>query len=398
MDLDGRGVRLPLDRLWVCGAGKASVSMAIALADLAPGVPGMVIAPSPGRTASGRVGGIEILRGNHPVPGRQSFQATAKLMRALARRPATDAILFLLSGGASALLAQPAPGVSQADKRRLGRILLRCGADIQLTNAIRKHVSAVKGGGLLRAAAPRRVITLALSDVIGDSLSVIGSGPTVADPSTFAQAWEGLEGLGVVGQLPDTVRRRLQAGLRGELAEFPAARGPRNGRGQGCIIGSNRIALNAAAAEARRRGYRVRTRRAPLRGDAASQARRFAASLGTAAHPSCVLAGGETTVRVGSSAGLGGRCQEFAVAAMEELSGSNWALLAAGTDGVDGMTPAAGGFADPGSLGRAGRRRWLASLATHDSHSLLRTLGDDFSPGPSGTNVMDLVIAVGGPL
>lgn len=388
-------VRLPRGQVWVAGAGKAAVAMAAAAADLLPEARGCVIAPGDGAVAATRrVGRIRVVRGSHPVPDGRSFRATSALLRSLAARPRTDAVLFLLSGGASALLERPAEGLTPADLTRLGAVLLRCGADITLVNAVRKHVSAVKGGGLLRLASPRRVVTLALSDVPGDDLATIGSGPTVGDPSTFEAACAGLEAARAWDDLPRRVQERLQAGRRGELPETvePGSRLAR--RSPAAVIGSNRLALRAAAREARRRGYRVRTLRRPLAGEASAESQRFCAALPDVGEPTCVLAGGETTVRVGTAAGRGGRNQELALASVVPLAGRPWSLLAAGTDGVDGPTPAAGGFADGTSLRRAGRRRLERALAEHDSHPLLSSLGDTLVTGPTGTNVMDLLLAV----
>lgn len=398
IDVGDRCLRIAPQRLWVAGAGKAAAAMAAAVAEIAPDSSGVVIAPRGHGRLPRAAGTIEILRGSHPVPDRWSFDATERLLRRLGRRPPTDTVLFLLSGGASALLSRPAVGISRRDKTLLGRHLLRCGADISLTNAVRKHVSAVKGGGLLRAAAPRRVVTLALSDVIGDALPTIGSGPTVPDPSTYDDAWRGLEALDALDGLPRAVRRRLVAGREGDAAA-PETVKPGSAAARAAIaavVGSNQLALRAAAGEARRRGYRVRTLRRPLRSEAAEEARSFVAALGEADAPTCVLAGGETTVRVGAATGRGGRCQEFAVAAMEGLDGGSWSLLAAGTDGIDGQTDAAGGFADGRSRRRAGARRVTRALREHDAGTLLAELGDALITGPSGTNVMDVVVALGG--
>lgn len=398
LDLGDDALRLRTGNLWIAGAGKAAVAMARGVLDVLPEARGVVVAPR--RPRGGRVGGIEVLRGNHPVPGQASFEATASLLRRLRRRPPDDVILLLLSGGASALLARPSPGIDRADKRRLGKILLRCGADIALANAVRKHVSAIKGGGLLRLAAPRRVLTLALSDVPGDRLDTIGSGPGVPDPTSYEEAWTGLEALGALDALPGSVRRRLRSGLlgRANAPETVKPDAPEAAGSLGSVIGSNALALRAAASEARRRGYRVRLRRRLLRGEAAGAGEQFAAGLGGIEGPTCVLAGGETTVRVeGGAGGRGGRCQEFALAAAAELAGGPWSLLAAGTDGVDGETPAAGGFADGGTVARMGRDRLATALRRHDSHTLLASVGDDWRIGPTGTNVMDIVAAVARP-
>lgn len=397
VDLGDRVREVPAHRLWIAGAGKAAVAMAGAIATVVPEARGTVVAPR-GRGLPRRLGRIDVLAGAHPVPDRTSFESTARLLARLRRRPRDETVLFLLSGGASALLALPAPPVTPADKRRLGRLLLRCGADIELTNAVRKHVSRVKGGGLLRAAAPREVWTLALSDVIGDRLSTIGSGPTVPDPSTYQDAWDGLASLGALDDLPTTVRRRLAAGVAGRRSapETVAPGSADARRARACVIGSNRLALRAAAREARRLGYAVRTRRAPLRGEASEAARVLVRSLPAPDGPTCLLAGGETTVTVGAASGVGGRSQELALAAVPELAGRDWSLLAAGTDGIDGPTRAAGGFADGASLRRAGVRAVRRALDDHDAGTLLHRLGDVFVTGPTGTNVMDLVVVLGG--
>lgn len=403
VDVGARRVRIPVSRLWVAGAGKAAAAMASAVATLAPEARGAVIAP-PRPGGAKRFGRIDVLTGAHPVPDQRSYDSTDRVLRRLARRPATDRVLFLMSGGASALLASPASGISRSDKSDLGRMLLRCGADIHLTNAVRKHVSRVKGGGLLRAADPRRVITLALSDVVGDDLATIGSGPTVPDPSTYRDAIEGLEALGALGDLPPSVRARLVAGASGarRAAETVKPGSAEAGRAVAGVIGSNRVALAAAARAARRLGYSVRTRRRPIVGEAADQAVAWVEDLRArfeTGKPTCVLGGGETTVRVGEAPGRGGRNQEFAVAAMPGLVRSDWSLLSAGTDGVDGSTTAAGGFADPSSQRRAGGRSVIARvLASHDAHTLLTSLGDTLVTGPTGTNVMDLVVSLGGPV
>lgn len=399
VDLPGRPAHLDVGRLWIAGAGKAALAMAASAARIAPEVRGAVIIPRGARDRRRRVGGIEVLRGAHPVPDRHSFAAAERLVDLLRARPADDAVLFLLSGGASALLARPAPGISRGDKMRLGRQLLLSGADIELINSVRKHASSIKGGGFLRLAAPRRVVSLVLSDVIGDSLATIGSGPTVPDPTSYRDALVGLERLGMLETIPGSVRARFEAGAAG-LADAPETVKPRSEaarRSRAGVIGSNRTALRAAAAEARRRGYRVRVRQAPLTGEARERGAALVRSMRPPQGPTCVLVGGEPTVRVAGSAGRGGRCQEFVVGAMPSLAGGGWALLAAGTDGVDGNSPAAGAVADGTSYRRAGAAAVRRALADHDTYPLLDSLGDAVVTGPSGTNVMDLAILLGGP-
>lgn len=393
-----------VDRVWVAGAGKAALAMARGLTAVAPEVAGVVIAPrgSGELDRDGLPPRIRVLAGEHPVPGPRSFAATRRLLAALGETPKGTTVLFLLSGGASALLAAPAEGITAADKTALNRHILTCGAPIEVMNAIRKHVSAVKGGGLLRLARPREIVTLALSDVPGDDLATIGSGPTVADPTSFADALAALESSAATHDaVPPRVWRRLEDGAgRGEPgrrrpAETLAPGDPLLRRSLAAVIGSNRSALDAAGREARRRGYRVIRTRHGLRGEAAEAARDLVGRLpAPATEPQCVLAGGETVVTVGEARGRGGRSQEAALAAAEPLAGSAWMLLVAGTDGIDGETDAAGAFCNGRTLARAGRRHTREALARHDSYGYFVILGDSFRPGRTGTNVMDLAIAL----
>jgi glycerate-2-kinase len=399
-----RGDRLRIDvgeavversvaRLRVLGVGKAAVAMARAAATILPEVPGVVIAPRPRGTRGkvGRAGRIQILYGDHPVPGRASFESSAALLRALDGFPRDATILLLLSGGASALFAVPARGLTRADKTALGRHLLRCGASIDAMNAVRKHVSAVKGGRLALRAAPRELLTLALSDVPGDDLATIGSGPAVADATTYADALRALRpSLGGRPAAPARVLRHLEAGVAGSLEETPGARDPRLRRARAAVIGCNATALEAAAL-----GYAVLRRRERLTGEAAACARGLVARLPrNPRRPTCVLAGGETVVTAEGSSGVGGRCQEMALATATGLAGTAWTVLFAGTDGRDGRTDAAGAFCDGTTLARAGRRPLGRALRGHDANPLLRRLGDLLRTGPTGTNVMDVAIAV----
>jgi glycerate-2-kinase len=373
--------------------------MASEMARLAPEVPGIVIQPrGSGSARIERIESLEVLGGSHPVPDGASFAATARLLTALRDRRPQDLVLLLLSGGASALLARPARGLRSIDKLRLGRLLLRSGLDIERMNAVRKHVSAVKGCGLLRIARPRTVVTLAISDVVGDARATIGSGPAVADPSTFADAWDALRRQGLLAAAPPRVRQRLERGAAGGHQETVKPGDALLAHAHGSVIGSNQTAIVAAARHARRQGYEVAVLDGPLVGEAAKSARAFARRLPrNPSRPTCVIAGGETTVRVSAPGGRGGRSQELALAAARPLARTAWTLLAAGTDGIDGNTPAAGAFVDGGTWSAAGRSAIQRTLEAHDAYSLLARLGDLFVTGPTGTNVMDLVIAVGGP-
>jgi glycerate 2-kinase len=292
------------------------------------------------------------------------------------------------------------PPIRLADKIRTTEILLACGADIRELNTIRKHLSRIKGGGLQRRLACPSV-TLAISDVVGDDPSLIGSGPTVADLSTFADAWAICTRYGLEGRLPARVVQVLQEGCRGERPETLKPEDAVAALSTFHLIASNASALAAAALRAQSLGLEVIVEKQPLSGDTRVAARDFAARLrelaSTAAAPLCILAGGETTVTV-LGGGRGGRNQEFALALAEEVDGRDMTILSAGTDGIDGPTDATGAFVDGNTLARA-RSRGLsanASLHANDSYSFFSVLGDLLRIGPTGTNVMDIKIALVG--
>lgn len=376
-------------RMWTAaGAGLRGVREAVVVA---PSIPDHPTAPA------------AFVEGGHPIPTAGS-EAAARAALALARRVAHDECLVLLvSGGASALMAAPADGLSLDDKMQATRALLRCGARIDEINAVRKHLSAVKGGRLARAAGGR-CVTLALSDVIGpheDDLSVIGSGPGVADPSTFADALAVLEAHALRGHVPAAVVRRLEAGVRGEIEESPKPGDADRRDLVARVIGGRRDAMRGAAAEAARLGFAVHVVEAPLLGEARAAAPRFVldalarASARGGAAPVCVVASGETTVTV-TGHGRGGRNQEFALAAAAVLSagGRPAAVLSLGTDGVDGPTDAAGGLVDHTTASRTAALGLSIhrALADNDAYPCLQRLGDLVVTGPTGTNVGDLVV------
>jgi hydroxypyruvate reductase len=309
-----------------------------------------------------------------------------------------DVLLVLLSGGASALMAAPVEWLSLSDKRETTDRLLREGADIQALNTVRKHLSSVKGGRLA-AMASGRVVTLAVSDVVGDDPSVIGSGPTVADPSTFGEALGVLERFGGAAAYPRSSVIHLELGARGERPETPKPGDPGLAGAVTHVIGGRHDAMRGAAAEAATRGYRTMVLRAPVVGEARQAAGPHVAEIGDlvmrAGRPLCVVSSGETTVRVTGS-GLGGRNQELALAMTEWLTALAPAACASvGTDGIDGPTDAAGAVADSETLERA-RRAGLASPAAYlddnNSHAFFESLGDLIRTGPTGTNVGDLQV------
>lgn len=386
----------------VVGAGKGAAGLAAAVeATLGPSVVGgVIIVPAGCERPLAR---IALAIGGHPVPDRRSVAATARLLAAIAGAPSV-AVLVLLTGGASSLLVAPAEGLTLADKRRTSALLLASGARIDEMNAVRKHLSAVKGGRLAERLAGRRAAALVVSDVPGDDPSVIASGPTVADPTTYADARRVLAAHGLDGRVPTRVLEHLERGIAGAVRETSKPGAPALMRMRTLVLASNATARAGAVAAARRRGYRIVVNvRRPLLGATAAAARAFAARIRRCQAklrgplPALLVAGGETTVQIGARAGRGGRNQEFALEVARALAGrSGWALLSAGTDGIDGPTDAAGAFVDGATLARAARAGWSVAdaIARHDVFPLLGALGDLYRTGPTGTNVADLKLAL----
>lgn len=389
-------------RIGVFGAGKAAASMAVGFEEAcgeSTDVGGTVIGVTPAFAAANQPSRIRVLFGEHPVPGPASVACTASVIEEI-RSQTVDHFVCLVSGGASSLLAAPMTPLTLEDKRRVTELLLGGGATIDEINTVRKHLSAVKGGRILGLVGGRPVTTLILSDVVGDNPASVGSGPTVPDTSTYAEAIEVLRRHDLLPRCPEAAVALLESGARGEIPETvrPASRLGR--LATSFVIGSNALAVGAAAAEAARLGYSVAVHPTPLTGDTTTCAtewlrdvrRRISESSGGAL---CFVAGGETTVRVAGS-GIGGRNQEFALSLVDQLEGSGIAVLSAGTDGIDGPTEAAGAFVDGASQARALRRGLVATdyLRRNDSFNYFRQIGDLFTVGPTGTNVMDVKIAL----
>jgi hydroxypyruvate reductase len=385
-------------RIIVLGAGKASARMAEALERiLADRISCGLVNTKYGHLA--RLRHIALNECGHPVPDAAGVDGARRIAALAADATAADLVICLISGGASALLPLPAEPITLDENQETTRLLLACGATIHEINAVRKHLSAIKGGQLARFAAPARVVALLLSDVIGDPLDVIGSGPTAPDESTFATAWGVIEKYGLPDRIPAVTRHRLEAGMLGELEETPKPGDPCFRRVQNLVVGSNRLAVDAAARGARQRGYKPVVLSTLIEGETRDIASMHAAILkeslasGRPARPPlCLISGGETTVTLRGD-GLGGRNMEFALACALALDGVAGALaLSAGTDGTDGPTDAAGALADGRTLARA-RALGLdaaAALARNDSYDFFDALGDLIKTGPTGTNVMDV--------
>lgn len=373
--------RYPLrdvERIFVIGAGKASAAMASAVERLLGRriTDGLVTVPD---GVTSRVRRIRLQPARHPLPderGVAGAEAIAEIARQATDR---DLVLCVISGGASALLPSPVAGLTLEQKQSITRTLLQGGATIHELNTVRKHLSLTKGGQLASLAYPARVLALILSDVIGDDLDVIGSGPTVADRSTVADARAIL------------TRYRVD---EPELHETPKPGDPRLSRVQNLIVGSNRQAMDAAAAKAKELGYKPLVLSTCIEGETRDIAGMHAAIAKEARRPVCILSGGETTCTVRGT-GLGGRNQEFVLAAALALQGApDTVILSAGTDGIDGPTDAAGAMADGNTVARAAALGLdaRAYLANNDSYHFFEPLNALIKTGPTGTNVMDVRI------
>ena len=380
-------------RVVVLGCGKASGAMARAAEDvLDDRIGDGFVVVKDGYTAPLRR--IRLAEAGHPVPDVRGLAASARLLELAARAHEDDLVLFLVSGGGSALAPAPTPPVTLEEKQRVTRLLLAAGAPITELNAVRKHLSRFKGGRLARAAWPATVVTLALSDVIGDPLDVIASGPTAPDPTTFATAIEVLERRGVRDRVPASVRALLDAGVRGEIEETPKPGDRIFGRVRNLVIGNNALITDAAMGTAERLGYRTHFLGREIQGEAREVAQELVARARRLEPPACLIAGGETTVTV-KGRGAGGRCQEFALAAALAMRpGDRVTALAAGTDGTDGPTEAAGAIVDGESLerGRGAGVDPARALEDNDAHRFLQTSGDLLVSGPTNTNLLDLYL------
>ncbi len=405
-----RGNRLTVDKrvydltafqnIYVIGAGKAGASMAKALEDmLGEKISAGFINVKYGHLADLRR--VQLIEGGHPVPDEPGQAGARAIFELASRAQGQDLVICLISGGGSALLPLPVEGVSLADKQDTTKILLASGATIHEINAVRKHISMVKGGGLARAAYPATLISLMLSDVIGDDLDVIASGPTQPDSSSFEDCIRIFDRYAIGDKLPQTVISHIQKGLKGEVAENPKPGDPVFAAAQSAIVGSNIECILAAQKKARDLGYGTLVLSTMVEGETrevaqvhASIAKEIIKSGHPLSPPACVLSGGETTVTI-KGRGLGGRNQEFVLAAALSLSGwKTVVVLSGGTDGTDGPTDAAGAVADGLTVQRAQTLGLNPAtfLSNNDSYRFFEKLGDLVKTGPTNTNVMDLRI------
>ena len=387
------------DRVVAVGAGKATAPMARALEQcLGSRLQAGLVVVKYGHAVPTTT--IVVEEAGHPIPDRAGQRSASRLQRMVSELTRRDLLIVLLSGGASSLLPAPVKGVTLADKRTTTDRLLRCGATIQEINAVRKHLSSLKGGRLAEATRAT-VLTLILSDVLGDDLSAIASGPTAADPTTYREAVAILKRYGIWRTVPPRVRQHLLKGQRGLVAETPKPGSAVFRRVHHHLIGSNTIALTAVIRAARDAGFKTLVHSTTLIGEArragtefGTMARRIVNESKPLSRPCCVAAGGETTVTVAGK-GKGGRAQEFAAAAAKEIEGLDHVWVAAiGTDGTDGPTDVAGAVVDGGTMTLA-RRLGVDlddALAHNDTYPALKRLRSHITTGPTGTNVNDLYL------
>jgi len=384
----------------VCvGAGKASGHMARTLEKiLGEHLEGGIVIVKDGYGAPTQK--IRLVEASHPLPDARGVRATKQILKIVGSLTKNDLLIVLLSGGASSLLCAPAPGLTLTDKRRTTNLLLRAGATIHDINTVRKHLSTVKGGQLAQATSAK-ILTLIMSDVLGDDVATIGSGPTVPDPGTFEQAKMILKHHHIWSNVPERVRNHLVQGIRGHVPETWKSRTRHSLRSRSIILANNQTALDGMAKEAKRLGLRPYILEAPLQGEAKD----LGAILGAMAkdirdfgnpvrQSACLIVGGEPTVTV-TGKGKGGRAQECVLAASQELAGlPNVVVAGFGTDGTDGPTDVAGAMVDGKTIQRAKKK--LISIENildrHASYTFFNQVGGHIITGPTKTNVNDIYL------
>jgi glycerate 2-kinase len=391
-------------KIRVIGFGKASCPMMRALEDfMGDLIDEAVVITKYGHSESlYKSKKINLFEAGHPIPDESGLKGTKEVIRLLGHAPENTLIICLISGGGSALLVSPSKGITLHEKQKLTGLLLKAGADIFALNTVRKHISRVKGGRLAEIAYPARMVSLILSDVIGDRLDVIASGPTSPDTTTYSDALHILEEYHIRDKAPQTVVDVLENGRKGIIPETPKEGSKIFDRLENIIIGSNKIALAAAREEAEKRGLTVEMISSELSGEAkdvgrwlAGKAREMKQSKDIR-RPHCFISGGETTVTV-SGKGLGGRNMELALSFAMEIEGMNRiTLLSAGTDGTDGPTDAAGAVVDGQTAIKAKSYGMnpRTYLSNNDSYHFFKEINELVITGPTGTNVMDIQIMV----
>ncbi len=397
--IDGRTYDLgAYGSVYVVGAGKAAAAMALAVeALLEDRLTSGIVNVKYGHSRPLRR--VSVNEAAHPVPDEAGLRGTQEMMNLLGQADEKSLVIFLISGGGSALLPAPVEGLKLEDEQQVTQLLLESGAAIEEINAIRKHISRVKGGQLARLAYPATLVSLVLSDVIGDRLDSIASGPTVPDRTSYQDCLRILQRYAIAKKIPPAVLAHLQKGARGEIPETPKTGEPVFERTQNVIVGSSIQAVRAAKEKAEALGYAALILSTFIEGETrevaivhAALAKEVRRSGHPISSPACLISGGETTVTI-RGRGLGGRNQEFALAAAIEIEGlENVVILSGGTDGTDGPTDAAGAVADGTTIRRAVQMGLDAEscLRNNDSYHFFQPLGDLLMTGPTLTNVMDL--------
>lgn len=389
-------------RIFIVGAGKGVAPMAGVLEQMLGEYlyRGLVIVKN---GHAGDLDLVEVVEAGHPHPDRAGFEASRRLAGMVEEATADDLVFCLITGGASSLLTLPIDGITLEDKQTATQVLLECGADIQEINTIRKHLSGIKAGLLAKMAYPAQVITLIVSDVIGNQYTDIGSGPTAPDHTSFQSCWKIITRYGLEDRLPARVIGRIKAGVHGRVSETPKENDPVFERVKNVIVADNLLALQAAQTKAELLGYNTLVLSAALQGESREAARVLAAiamevrqSHHPIAPPACLIIGGETTVRIKGN-GKGGRNQELALALALSLNAAeNIHALCAGSDGTDGMTDAAGAIIDDTTVGQAisEKRDPWKYLNNNDSYNFFKSMGNLVVTGPTLTNVMDINIMI----
>ena len=387
--------------IYIVGAGKATAPMAKAMEDIFDGrIKKGIINVKYG--FSEKLSHTEVIEAGHPIPDENGVKGASRIIELLQDLGENDLVFSLISGGGSALLVLPAGDITLEEKQTLTQLLLDCGASIDEINVIRKHISLSKGGQMAKAAFPAKVINLMLSDVVGDRIDIIASGPFVPDPSTFSDAWNVLKKYELIKRTPESILNHIRAGIEGRVPETPKPGDRAFERVTHRIIASNMIALMACEEKAKDLGYNTIILSSMIEGETRDIARMHCAIAkeviktgNPVKAPACIISGGETTVTIKGN-GLGGRNQEFCLASAIDIAEieANLVVLSGGTDGNDGPTDAAGGIVDPKTL-RRGREKGmdaLTYLSNNDSYHFLKETGDLLVTGPTRTNVMDVHI------
>jgi hydroxypyruvate reductase len=389
-----------IKNILVTGAGKATAPMAAAIEDiLGDNITRGIINVKYGHTTN--LNTIRIIEAGHPLPDKNGMKAAEEILKLAEGAKKDDLVLCLISGGGSALLVFPAEGITLKDKQDTIKILLSCGASIHEINTIRKHISKIKGGRLARATYPANMISLILSDVVGDDLDVIASGPTVPDPSTFKDCIKIFNNYSLTKKLPKAVLSHIRKGASGKVPETPKEGDKIFKNTYNLIIAGNMEAIKAARHQSKKMGYKTLILSTMIEGETrdvakvhTAIAREILKTGNPLPPPACILSGGETTVNIIGS-GLGGRNQEFTLAGAIDIMGKqNIVVLSGGTDGGDGPTNAAGAIADSNTFKRAVSLGLnpLHFLENNDSYHFFKQLDDLLITGPTNTNVMDLRI------